>query len=89
MARLGDTLRQANNWDGAIAAYTKAIQLDPKCGAAYSGRGHTWVSKHELDKAIADLDRAIRLDPKPARALISPAVPPIFSRATAKGRSPT
>jgi lipoprotein NlpI len=54
--------------EGAIADYNRAIELDPKFGAAYSNRGNAKQAKGDLDGAIADCDRAIELDPKDATA---------------------
>src|SRR5215470_4024011 len=56
------------DFDGAIADYTRAIELDPKYAAAYSDRGNAKQAKGDLDGAIADCNRAIELDPKDAMA---------------------
>jgi lipoprotein NlpI len=56
------------DFDGAIADYTRAIELDPKYAAAYSNRGSAKQAKGDLDGAIADCNRAIELDPKDAMA---------------------
>ena len=61
---LGDSLRAKKDWDAAIAAYTNAVQLAPKCAKAYYGRGRAYANKDDLDKAKADWNEAIRLDPK-------------------------
>src|SRR5438128_7669797 len=51
--------------DGAIADYSRAIELDPKFAVgAYSNRGLAKQAKGDLDGAIADYNRAIELDPK-------------------------
>ena len=50
---LGDSLLGKNDFDGAIAAYTKAIQLDPKCAKAYYERGRAYERKNDLDSAFA------------------------------------
>jgi tetratricopeptide (TPR) repeat protein len=50
--------------DKAIADYTEAIRLAPKCAEAYTNRGISYYEKGEQDKAIADYTEAIRLDPK-------------------------
>jgi tetratricopeptide (TPR) repeat protein len=52
--------------DRAIADYTQAIQLDPKSGRAYYGRGLVYRKKGDTDRAIADFTQAIKLDPKSA-----------------------
>jgi tetratricopeptide (TPR) repeat protein len=54
---------QRGMYDKAIAAYTKALRLDPNYVRAYIGRGITWDEMGEYDKAIADYTEAIRLDP--------------------------
>src|SRR5215470_19403299 len=56
------------DFDGAIADYTRAIELDPKYAAAYSDRGNAKQAKGDLDGAIADCDHAIELDSKDATA---------------------
>lgn len=50
--------------DGAIAAYTRAIKLNPNYTQAYNNRGNVKGAKGDHDGAIADFDRAIELDPK-------------------------
>ncbi len=54
--------------DGAIADFTRAIELYPKYGTAYNNRGLAKKNKGDLDGAIADCTRAIELDPKDAGA---------------------
>src|SRR6266496_3358477 len=54
--------------DGAIADFTRAIELYPKYSTAYTNRGLAKKNKGDLDGAIADCNRAIELDPKDAGA---------------------
>jgi len=56
------------NLDGAIADYSRAIELDPKYAIAYFNRGNAKSNKGELEGAIADYSRAIDIDPKYAKA---------------------
>jgi tetratricopeptide (TPR) repeat protein len=51
-------------FDEAIAAYTKVIELDPGSVLAYSNRGEAYYSIGEYDKAIADYTKAIEMDPE-------------------------
>jgi tetratricopeptide (TPR) repeat protein len=60
-----------NDFDGAIADYTKAINLDPQgpnAADAYNSRGNAKYDKDDIDGAIADYDQAIALNPDDAIA---------------------
>ena len=46
--------------DGAVAAYSEAIRLDPKNAEAYRERGVAYHEKADLEKAITDFSAAIR-----------------------------
>jgi tetratricopeptide (TPR) repeat protein len=50
------------DWDGAIADFTNAIELDPKSAEAYDDRGKARVG--DWDGAIADFTKAIELNPE-------------------------
>ena len=50
--------------DLAVIDYTRAIQLDPKLGAAFQGGVIVDLARHEFEKAHADCQRAIELAPK-------------------------
>jgi tetratricopeptide (TPR) repeat protein len=59
---------KAKDYYGAIADYTKAIEIDPTAVTAYFNRG---VSKSDLKDyygAIADFTKAIELNPNDANA---------------------
>jgi TonB family protein len=51
------------DFDGAIADYTKAIELKPDDSAACEHRGDAKAFKSDLDGAIADFSKAIELKP--------------------------
>src|SRR5689334_3655934 len=53
---------------GAIASYTRAINLNPRYSAAYKGRGLAYFDLGDKQKAIADYNEAIRLTPNDAEA---------------------
>lgn len=50
-------------YDKAIAAYTSAINRDPKYSFSYVGRGDAYAAKGEINRALSDYDRAVQLDP--------------------------
>jgi tetratricopeptide (TPR) repeat protein len=59
----GASLYLQGQRDEAIAAYNKAIEINPKYVKAYLGRGIAYYGKGEYDKAIVDYNKAIELDP--------------------------
>ncbi|EFK97154.1 hypothetical protein LDC_0796 [sediment metagenome] len=51
------------DWDGAIAAASAAIALDPKNEVAYSNRAGAYANKGKLKEAIQDCNTAIEINP--------------------------
>jgi tetratricopeptide (TPR) repeat protein len=60
----GRALVQKQDFDGAIAAFTEALRLDPKSVPAYCGRSRAYWHKDDCEQAIRDADQAVRLEPK-------------------------
>jgi tetratricopeptide (TPR) repeat protein len=50
--------------DGAIADYSRSIELNPQNANAYNSRGLAKQAKGDLDGAIADFNRVIELAPR-------------------------
>ena len=48
----------------ALAAYNKAVELEPRSPQVYLSRGYTYDSLNQIKNAIADYSYAIRLDPQ-------------------------
>ena len=59
----GIELTAQGDYDGAIAAYSTAVSIDPDDADAYYNRGILHYGKGDYDSAFADFDTAIRLDP--------------------------
>jgi tetratricopeptide (TPR) repeat protein len=57
---------EANAYQDAIDAFSKAIALDPKNVYAYHGRGIAYVLSAKDQQAINDFTKLIELDPKDA-----------------------
>jgi tetratricopeptide (TPR) repeat protein len=64
--RVGERVLALGNYDDAIAAYQRAIQLDPKDAYPHNGLGNVYSDLGNYDEAIAAYQRAIQLDPKDA-----------------------
>jgi tetratricopeptide (TPR) repeat protein len=62
--QLGLKALEKGDADGAIAAFTRAIQLDPKNAKVYLFRGDAYGRKGDYPKALADYNQAAALDPK-------------------------
>ncbi len=52
----------SNKWDDAIAQYSVAIQLDPRCSQAYRQRGACYSNKGNNQAAAADFAEALRVE---------------------------
>lgn len=59
------------DYDNAIHAYSKAIELNPEDADAYYNRGIVYDTKSEYDLAIRDYDQTIALNPRAIDAYIS------------------
>jgi tetratricopeptide (TPR) repeat protein len=59
---------QQDNLDGAVADYTSAIALDPKCVPALVNRGLVHTRRGAYDLAIADFTRVTSLGTKDVKA---------------------
>ena len=65
---LGWIYRNINKAPESIAAYQKALALDPKQEQAALGLGWAYQYTKEYDKAIAAYEQAMKIDPKDASA---------------------
>ncbi len=64
----GELKRGAGDAEGAIADFTQAMALDPKCVAAYYDRGQARAARGEWDAATADFSQVTALQPGNAQA---------------------
>ena len=60
----GVALKNAGDLDGAIAAYSSAIQLDPSAPFAYYNRAIVKRAKQDFAGALNDYIRTLEVDPK-------------------------
>jgi len=59
----GFVYKNEGEYDKAIVAFTKAIELNPGFVVAYSNRGWTYIDLEQYELGIADCTKAIELDP--------------------------
>ncbi len=59
---------QSKNYQGAIADYTKAIEINPQLADAYTARGATKDELGDKQGAIVDYNKAIEINPQDAFA---------------------
>lgn len=67
----GDYESWVGNYDKAIAAYTRAIELDPKLAQAYNNRAYTHMLHENYAPALSDLNKALELRPDYVNALMN------------------
>ncbi|MBY0526205.1 MAG: tetratricopeptide repeat protein [Gemmataceae bacterium] len=67
----GMAYRQQGDYEHAIAAFTRALQIDPNLTAAHIKRGNVYSDRGDYDRAMADYTAALKLDPKMALAYLN------------------
>ena len=64
----GEEKYEKGDYQGAIAAYTQAIALNPNYAEAYNGRGNARYALGDNKGAVADYSEALRINPNFAAA---------------------
>src|SRR5436190_22378134 len=59
----GKSRLNEKDWSGAVTAYTRLIEMEPKNAEAFYNRGLARKNMREFDGALADLSRAIEVEP--------------------------
>jgi len=52
---LGDSLLKKRDYDGALAAFNKALELDPDNAVVLNSRGLAYYNRGEEERALAEL----------------------------------
>lgn len=58
----GANRREARDFDGAIEAFSLAIDIDPRFTDAYVQRGYSSIARRDYQAAIRDFDKAIEMN---------------------------
>lgn len=64
----GNTKREGKDYEGAIAEFDRAIELNANDSQAYFDRGVAFYEKGNAQRAVEDFTQVLRLDPKNAAA---------------------
>lgn len=67
----GNEQHRRRDFDAAISAYTKAIEIKPDYSPVYNNRGVAYGDKGDYKKALADFRKALELDPQNNTAKIN------------------
>ncbi len=59
---------KAKQYEAAIKAFSKEIEINPHCTDAYNNRGVAWYHKGDYDQAISDYTKALDINPRYADA---------------------
>src|SRR5918996_3441347 len=62
-ARTGDLLKQEGNYNEAITAYNKALQIDPENKQAWVNKGDALNNLGNYNEAITAYNKALQIDP--------------------------
>jgi len=60
---IGEIHEEAKNYDKAIEAYTKLIEIDPAQSVSYIKRYQAYLAKNDYEKALADANKIVDLQP--------------------------
>lgn len=63
LVNLGNAQREQGKLDECMAAYDKALAIDPTYVDAYINRGTAWRYKEDYKAAVADFEKAVELRP--------------------------
>ena len=61
---LGGEYEREQRLEDAIAAYSRAIELDPNLAAAYRKRGFSYYKLRKGEEAIKDYEKFLELEPE-------------------------
>ena len=64
----GYSFHISNQYEEAIMAYTRVLDINPLNAKAYNSRGIAWAKKGNHDRAIADYNKALEINPRDAKA---------------------
>ena len=65
---LGISKANSGNYEEAIAAYNRVLQISPNNVDAYLQRGIAYIEQNKYQAAIADMTEVIKLNPNNSRA---------------------
>ena len=67
----GDEAIDSGNYEEAIKAFEKVIELDPDCEKAYFNLGNTYYQIKKYDKAIDEFTKGLEINPNIEKAYVA------------------
>jgi tetratricopeptide (TPR) repeat protein len=64
----GNDYANKGQYEEAISAYNKALEINPRYALAYHNRGSVYAKKNQYNEAISDFTKALEINPKFAAA---------------------
>ncbi len=66
---MGKYFRETNQYDKAIASYSRSLEIDPKGYVTYSNRGKALFDKGRVEEALSDFNNCLAINPDYVEAL--------------------
>jgi len=60
----GLSFLKSQQYEEAIKAFSRAIEINPDCVEAYNNRGIAWCQKGDYDRATANYTKALEINPR-------------------------
>ncbi len=70
-ARKGISYLNKQDYDNAVVAFTRALELNPQDAPTYYNRGYAWKMKGDLPRALTDMKKALVLVPNDRQIQVS------------------
>ena len=70
-SRKGISYLNGQDYDNALVAFTRALELNPHDAPTYFNRGYAWKMKGDLHRALTDMKKALDLMPNDRQIQVS------------------
>jgi tetratricopeptide (TPR) repeat protein len=85
--QLGNVYFDAEQWDGAIQWYQRAVDLDPRNADASTDLGVSYYYTNRTEEALARFEVSLKIDPKHTKTLLNKGIVLAFGKQDIPGAS--